>query len=222
MTAFSGFKPAAFEFYRGLEADNSKEFWQANKATFDTEVNGQLHALTEELAEEFGEAKIFRPQRDIRFSNDKSPYKTHLGAFVGKAPSTGLYVQISQSGILVGGGFHDSTPGLLAAVRDGIQDDTAGPALEGIIQALEKQKFVLEGEQLKTAPRGIDKDHPRIDLLRRKSLTVGKEYAASKVSTKKFADVVRSEWTSIQPFVDWIATAAKDVEVPTGGWGRRG
>lgn len=74
--AFTGFGPDLAAFYRGLAADNSKAYWAAHKADYDTQVRGPLELLLGELADEFGEAKVFRPNRDIRFSADKSPYKT--------------------------------------------------------------------------------------------------------------------------------------------------
>src|SRR4029077_17642390 len=77
--AFQGWPEAALDFYDGLEEDNSKAYWTAHKAIYDEAVRGPMTDLTEELGKDFGETKIFRPNRDIRFSADKSPYKTVIG-----------------------------------------------------------------------------------------------------------------------------------------------
>ena len=99
---FEGWPEEALEFYEGLEADNSKAYWTEHKAVYEDEVLRPMTDLVEELAAEFGEAKIFRPYRDVRFSADKSPYKTHIGALLG----TG-YVQLSADGLAAGDGMYD-------------------------------------------------------------------------------------------------------------------
>jgi uncharacterized protein (DUF2461 family) len=83
--AFSGWPTAALEFYEGLETDNSKAYWTSHKAVYQEQVLRPMEELLEDLAGEFGPSKIFRPYRDIRFSNDKTPYKTHIGATVGRS-----------------------------------------------------------------------------------------------------------------------------------------
>ena len=80
--AFEGFPEQALEFYEGLEADNSKTYWTAHRGEYETHVRTPMVGLLEELAPEFGTAKLFRPYRDVRFSSDKTPYKTHQGAVV--------------------------------------------------------------------------------------------------------------------------------------------
>ena len=120
--------------------------------------------------QEFGDAKIFRPYRDVRFAKDKTPYKTHQGAFVRVADATGWYVEVSPRGVRTGGGFYHAEAPRLAALREAIAHDTYGAELEKIIRGLERKKFTIGGDVLKTTPRGYDKDHPRIDLLRHKSI----------------------------------------------------
>lgn len=83
MEAFRGWRVEALEFYEGLEAENSKAYWQRNREVYDRMVRAPMEALLEEVAPEWGEGRIFRPYRDVRFSADKSPYKTHIGAVVG-------------------------------------------------------------------------------------------------------------------------------------------
>lgn len=123
---FVGFPDAALDFYDDLEADNSKVFWEAHKDTYRTAVHAPMLALTEALAEEFGTAKLFRPYRDVRFAADKTPYKTHQGAFVGVAEATGWYVEISAAGTKVAAGCYHAGSELLGRLRIAIDQDITG------------------------------------------------------------------------------------------------
>ena len=124
--SFTGFPVAALDFYDDLEMDNTKSFWEANRAVYDESVAAPMKALTAALEPEFGAAKVFRPYRDVRFAKDKTPYKTHQGAFVGVAPATGWYVEVSARGVRTGAGFYDADAPTLAAFRDAIVDDSSG------------------------------------------------------------------------------------------------
>lgn len=202
---FDGFPEAALDFYEDLENDNTKSFWQANKAVYDEAVAAPMKALTAELAEEFGPAKVFRPYRDVRFAKDKTPYKTHQGAYVATGPSTGYYVQVGAAGVRVGAGFYEASSARLAAIREAVADDAHGAQLEGILADLEKAGWAVGGETLKTAPRGWDVDHPRIALLRHKSLTVGRDYGFEKViHSAELVERVRSDWRETTPLLDWV------------------
>ncbi len=96
---FGGWPAEALEFFEGLEADNSKTYWQRNKAVYESVVRAPMEELLAELAPEWGEGRVFRPYRDIRFSADKSPYKTHMGAMIGQG-----YVQLSAEGLAADAG----------------------------------------------------------------------------------------------------------------------
>ena len=120
--AFNGWPEEALEFYEGLAADNSKAYWTAHKAVYEDTVLRPMTELVEELAAEFGEAKIFRPYRDVRFSADKSPYKTHIGAVLG----TG-YIQLSAEGLATGDGMYGMSPGQLDRYRRAVVERPAGP-----------------------------------------------------------------------------------------------
>jgi uncharacterized protein (TIGR02453 family) len=202
---FDGFPEAALDFYDDLENDNSKSFWQANKAVYDEAVAAPMKALTAELEEEFGPAKVFRPYRDVRFAKDKTLYKTHQGAYVATGPSTGYYVQIGAAGVRVGAGFYEASSARLATIREAIADEAHGAQLEGVLSDLEKAGWSIGGETLKTAPRGWDVDHPRIALLRHKSLTVGRDYGFDKViHSAELVERVRSDWRQTTPLLDWV------------------
>jgi uncharacterized protein (TIGR02453 family) len=202
MGAFIGWPSAAVEFYRGLEADNSKAYWSAHKADYDTVVLAPMLALLDDLEPEFGPGKVFRPYRDIRFSADKSPYKTAIGATVGESG----YVHFSASGLGVGAGCHMMAPDQLARFRAAIDDDRSGAALVSAVTAVEAQGVaVTASEQLKRVPRGFDPAHPRAELLRDKDLTAWVEWPiASWLHTADAETRVAGALRASKPLTDWL------------------
>jgi len=206
---FTGFPVAALDFYDDLEMDNTKSFWAAHKDTYETAVRAPMTALVSRLEPEFGPAKVFRPYRDVRFAKDKTPYKSHQGAFVAAGPATGWYVEVAAPGVRVGVGYYRAEPVRLAAIRAAIADARTGPELEGLLADLTGRGWTLGGDQLKTAPRGYDAGHPRIDLLRYRSMTLGRSYGFEPVvHTPELADRVREDWRAARPFVEWVQRAA--------------
>jgi len=206
MADFTGFPVAALDFYDDLEVDNTKSFWEAHKQVYAEAVKAPMTALCDALAPEFGESKIFRPYRDVRFAKDKTPYKTHQGAFVGVAPATGWYLELSPRGVRVGAGFYEASGERLAAIRGAIADDRTGPALRRLLTKLEKAGFEVAGDQLKTAPRGYAVDHPRIELLRHKQIIAVKAYGFEPfIHTAELLDRVRDDWRSLQPLIRWLS-----------------
>jgi uncharacterized protein (TIGR02453 family) len=202
---FTGFPIAALDFYDDLEVDNTKSFWEKHKAVYDEAVKRPMLALCAALAPEFGEAKVFRPYRDVRFARDKTPYKTNQGAYVAAADATGWYVEVSAGGIRTGAGFYAASTQRLADFREAVADDRTGPQLQRILRKLEKAGFEVGGDTLKTAPRGYKADHPRIDLLRHKSLHVTHRIGFEPViHTPELLDLVRKDWRAARPFVEWV------------------
>ena len=209
MADFTGFPTTALDFYDDLEVDNTRTFWEAHKGTYDYSVKRPMVALTDALAEEFGEAKVFRPYRDVRFAKDKTPYKTAQGAFVGIGPATGWYVEISARGVRTGAGFYDASGERIARIRAAVDDDRTGGELQRIIDRLEGGGWQVGGHVLKTAPRGYSADHPRIGLLRHKSLTVGHDYGFEPIiHTPELVPAVRDDWRTLRPLVEWVERAS--------------
>src|SRR3954452_10008953 len=192
--------------------DNTKSFWNAHKDVYETAVKAPMTALVRALEPEFGTAKIFRPYRDVRFAKDKTPYKNHQGAFVASGPATGWYVQVGAPGVRVGVGYYEASSPRLASLREAIADERRGRALQRILARLRKQGWQQGGEKLKTTPRGYDADHPRIDLLRHKSLTLGLSYGFEPgIHTGELLEMVRTDWRAGRPFVEWVtANAVED------------
>jgi uncharacterized protein (TIGR02453 family) len=200
--AFLGWPEEALDFYDGLAADNSKSYWTEHKAVYEESVLRPMTELTEELAAEFGEPKIFRPYRDIRFSRDKSPYKTHIGAVIG---GTG-YVQLSAEGLGAGAGMWEMSPEELARYRAAVASDGPGDELEEIVATIEKADVTVHGHGvLKSAPRGFPADHPRIALLRYKGLTTWRQWPVEPwLETASAKDHVISFFRTSQPLCSWL------------------
>lgn len=211
MPKFEGFPETALDFYDDLEMDNTKSYWEAHKATYLEAIKAPMVALTDALAPEFGAPKVFRPHRDTRFAKDKTPYKTHQGAFVPAGPACGWYVEVSARGVRTGAGFYEASGNDLARVRASIDHEASGKELQRILARLEKAGFEVGGEKLKTSPRGYDADHPRIELLRHKSISVGKPYGFDKViHSPELLGAVRKDWRALRPLVEWVSTRLGD------------
>lgn len=202
--AFDGIPHAAADFYARLELDNSKDFWAAHKGVYEEEVRAPMTALLEALEGEFGAGQVFRPHRDVRFAADKSPYKTHQGVYVQVAPRTGWYAEVSADGFRFGAGCYYMDSAALAAYRRAV-DAPSGGELERIVGDLRGAGWEVAGTQLKTAPRGWSRDHPRIELLRHKEVTAMRWVEdADVVTTPALVDTVSSGWRELRPLVDWL------------------
>lgn len=114
---FTGWPRAALQFFAGLRRDNSKTYFDAHRGVYDTSVREPMVALTAALGRELGrgwQTKIFRINRDLRFSPDKRPYKEHVGAYLSGLGAAGLYVQLSHEGLYLAVGVHEMAPDQLA------------------------------------------------------------------------------------------------------------
>jgi uncharacterized protein (TIGR02453 family) len=201
--SFSGWPEEALEFYEGLAADNTKTYWTKHKEIYDAKVLRPMTELIEELAPEFGDTKIFRPYRDIRFSKDKTPYKTHIGAMVGSG-----YVQFSVQGLAAGNGMYGMAPDQLDRYRQAVASDRTGGELEDVIAAVESAGIGVTGRDvLKAAPRGYPADHPRIGLLRYKGIVAWKEWPVeSWLETAAARDRVTAFLRATRPLRAWLDT----------------
>lgn len=206
---FRGWPAEALEFFEGLEADNSKAFWQRNKDVYDTLVRAPMERLLDELAPEWGESRIFRPYRDIRFNSDKSPYKTHIGAMIGDG-----YLQLTSDGLGAGSGMWEMAPDQLERYRAAVSDDRSGGELVELVATARTAGLDVTGhETLKTAPRGYPKDHPRIELLRHKGLIMWREWpAAAWLGTRRAKDRVVEFFRLSSPLKRVAANARRSVD----------
>jgi uncharacterized protein (TIGR02453 family) len=223
---FSGFPAAAFEFYDRLEADNSKAFWQAHKATFDEAVKAPTAALCQELAD-VGPFHVFRPYNDLRFAKNRPPYKTHQGAYCESEGGAGHYFHLGADGMMVAVGYYGMARDQLDRFRAAVDDEASGTEIDRVVAALAKKGYSISAmDELKTVPRGYAKDHPRAELLRRKGLTAGRQFApASWMHSKKAVAKIRETWAAAGPLCAWLDTHVGPSTLPpddTFLGGRRG
>jgi uncharacterized protein (TIGR02453 family) len=203
---FDGFGVVALDFYEDLEDDNTKAFWTAHKQVYDREVRAPMLALLERLAPEFGTGKAYRPYRDVRFAADKTPYKTHQGGFVARGDITGFYVEVNAAGVRVAAGCYQMSGPTLNRYRDGVDDDRLGTELQAVVDGLRAAGYEIGGDRMRTRPRGVAADHPRLELMRHRGLTAGVSYGSPPwVHTAELADRVAADWRSMAPLVDWMA-----------------
>lgn len=205
------FPNEAMQFYFDLRADNSREFWAANKSRYEQYVRQPLTEMMAALTDEFGPAKIYRPYRDLRYSEDKTPYKTHQGAYVGTAPACGWYVEVNADEMTAGGGFYHADPKRLAAYREAVDNQRRGAELQQIIDDLVAAGWQVLGEQLRRPPRGYPADHERLDLLRHKSLYVIHEIDPNAGSISAVAEQVADCWRAARRLVGWTSDVLASV-----------
>ena len=205
---FAGFPAEGFAFYERLAAHNTKAWWAEHRSTDDDCIKAPMTALLAELEGEFGEGKVYRPYRDTRFSKDKAPLKDHQGAVVMIEDAIGYYVQVSASGLMVGGGLYAPAPTQLARLRAAIAS-AAGVTLEAELARLRRGRWEIDGSQLKTRPKGYAADAPRLDLLRMTRVVATRTYDDPKtLGARKVLEVVRKDWRAITPMMEWLADHA--------------
>lgn len=206
MAGFRGWPDAALDFYRGLEQENSRAFWLAHKEIYERDVKAPFEALAELLAEEFGPLRVFRPNRDVRFSKDKSPYKTRCYAVAEGEGGEAYYVEVSANGLVIASGYWMMANDQLDRYRRAVDDEEAGPALARILADLAARELTNEAPGLKTAPRGYPRDHPRVELLRHKSVAVMRRFPPARwLGSPAAADRIVEVWRAAGPMNAWLA-----------------
>src|SRR5207249_32878 len=180
-----------------------KAYWQSNKTVYETLVRAPMEELIAELAPEWGEGRIFRPYRDVRFSADKSPYKTSIAAMVGEG-----YVQLTAQGLAAGAGMWEMAPDQLERYRQAVVENRSGKKLEAIVAKARAAGLEAMGHGvLKTAPKGYPKDHPRIELLRYKGLVAWREWPAGAwLGTRRAKDRIVKFFQLSKPLNSWLRT----------------
>jgi uncharacterized protein (TIGR02453 family) len=198
--AFAGFGERLVDFYDGLLADNSKAYWTDHRGVYEEHVREPMRQLLAALEPEFGPGKIFRPFRDVRFSADKTPYKTHCGAIAG-----GYYLQVDAEGVLAGGGYYRMAGDQLARFRVAVDEPRRGEELRGRLCALEGDGLTVAGELLATRPRGVPADHPRLDLLRHRTLYAWRRWPGeAELLSPGLVDLVAVTWRRLTPMLEWL------------------
>lgn len=205
--------PATLQFLRDLSANNNREWFQAHKDRYDA-AHGNMQQFLQAVEHALGEtdqieaANLFRIYRDVRFSKDKSPYKNHFGLGFTRATKRlrgGYYLQIEPGASFIGGGFWQPDTGDLKRIRDEFAVDDR--PIRQIMAAPDFQRYFgrLEGEELKTAPRGYDKEHPALDLLRKKSFIVRRSLSDEEVTGEHFLLEVKRTFEAMRPYFDYMS-----------------
>ncbi len=197
---FTGFPRAATEFFRDLAINNNREWFQARKDVYEQACREPLKALLEEL-DPMGTPRISRINRDMRFSRDGAPYKTHLATGVGRS-----YINLSSEGLWIGTGMYRPEPAVLQKLRQAIAADKPGRELEKIVSVLRRKGYHVDThESVNSAPRGFAADHPRIDLLRMKDIFAGKMIKPGRVlASRKSVAAVKKIIADVHPLSEWL------------------
>lgn len=212
MSDFYGFPPELFDFFTDLEVTNTKTFWQENKNRWEHDVRTPMRSLLADLSDEFGQLRMFRPNRDVRFSTDKSPYKLWTGATSESQAVGGLgyYLEVSATRIVTGYGAMLMTSDQLRCFRAAIDDEATGSEFEELSGSLAAQSLPVSAgaeEPLKTAPRGYSAEHPRIRYLRWKGAAIVQEWPkADWTHTCRARDAIRGVWRGAEPLKAWLET----------------
>jgi uncharacterized protein (TIGR02453 family) len=226
MKRFKGFADADGKFFKALAKNQKREWFLAHKEEFETGWNQPMKDLLADLREaidasythcELGEPKVFRIFRDVRFSKDKSPYKTHVAGVIpvkgsAKAPETpvAIYLHFGTEN-MIASGLYIMDKQVLARYRSAVADDTRGKELGKILGKLGKQGFaadIMHEDALKKVPRGFDPDHPRAELLKRKSLGVSfPPLSKGQLASPGLLPWITERAKKVVPLVEWLVFA---------------
>ncbi|MEP7272183.1 MAG: DUF2461 domain-containing protein [Acidobacteriota bacterium] len=219
---FSGIPRQGLTFLKQLEKNNNRDWFLEHKREFEQSLLLPMRSLVAALRDILAPVapslridpikSIHRIYRDIRFSKDKSPYKTHLAAGFGHTANeagAGLYLHISAQEAATGGGQYMPSPEQLRSIRQAIAAD--GPSFIKIVQDQEiKRRFgALRGEKLQRPPLGFAADHPMLDYLRFKQFYFIRDYQADDCLKSTFVKDVAEDYLRLLPFIDWLRRSAK-------------
>jgi uncharacterized protein (TIGR02453 family) len=204
---FEGWPKPALQFFHGLKQDNTKAYFEAHRSVYEDQVRQPMEALLSELERDLGpdiEVKIFRLNRDLRFSPDKRPYKEHLGAYLSSPRAGGLYLQISDDGLYMAIGTHEMAADQLSRFRDAVAGKD-GEKLARIIAALVKDGYQVTEPSFKRVPAGYPADHPRGELLRCKGLMASASWKPGPwLETVEAKERVRKAIKVSKPLTSWL------------------
>jgi uncharacterized protein (TIGR02453 family) len=227
--AFEGFKPAALQFLADLAENNERAWFQPRKADYERLIKEPFEALCRALAGRFLDRGLplvadparspFRIYRDVRFSKDKSPYKTAQGAqfpWQGAGPTgrtsvgVGGYFHLEPGSIFVGGGMWHPTPEVLAAFRDRVDREPTA-----VLAALQDERFSavfgsVGGDTLTRNPRGYPPDHPHSDLLRLKDVVFSRRLSDADVASSELPERIAADLDAARPVLQLLASLGSD------------
>lgn len=201
---FRGWDEDCQRFFIGLELDNSKRYFDAHRDVYQRAVRGPMENLLASLEKDYGPGKVFRINRDVRFSKDKTPYKTNVSGYLYDG-NVAWYSSLDARRLLVAAGTYHTSPERLERFRRSVAGP-AGTRLSKIVEDLEQKGYVLDGEELKVVPRGFPRDHPRARLLRHRWITADRTFPLRPwLGTAECRDRIVQTWEAARPLADWLA-----------------
>ncbi|WP_396218370.1 DUF2461 domain-containing protein [Flavobacterium sp.] len=204
---------STFEFLELLSKNNNREWFTENKKRFETENNLAKAFFTEvftdlEKIDSLEKMQVFRIYRDVRFSKNKLPYKSHFSVGFSRTKPMlrgGMYLHIENGASFVGGGFWEPNNEDLLRIRKELELD-ASDLRKIITDSTFKKMFgTLEGEELKTAPKNFDKTHPDIDLIRKKQYLLTRKFSNKEVMLPNFKEEVIATFATMRPFFNYMS-----------------
>lgn len=222
MARSPGFPPQTLKFLRQLDKNNDRDWFQAHKSDYEEYVKAPMHSLVLALGEDLEKfasgfqtdpkKAIYRIYRDVRFSNDKRPYKTHLAAsFFPKAmekhAGAGYYFHIAPAEVFLGGGVYMPGPGELFAIRKRLSKEAASYRKLTSAAAFKRLFGEVQGERLKRPPKGFSPDDPALDLLLGKQFLASAQLPAELAETAKLQTEITKRFEALQPWIDWLNEA---------------
>lgn len=208
-----GIDVSTIKFLKDLEKNNNREWFQSNKDKYENTLQN-IKEVSAEVKEKLSkkdlieDAKVFRIYRDVRFSKDKAPYKNNLGVHFTRATKKlrgGYYLHIQPGESFAGGGFWAPSPEDLKRIRDEFAFDTKTIRRITSGKTFVKYFGTLGGDELKTAPSGYDRNHPGIDLIRKKQFVVMRMFTDKEVTDKNFVKEVVATFEAMRPFFDYMS-----------------
>ena len=205
--------PDLFSFFSKLKQNNNRDWFQSNKAEFKL-LEGQVKLFMKgieqnlQIHDKIEKAKMFRIYRDVRFSKNKTPYKTHFGlAFHREKPALrgGYYIHLEPENSFLGVGFWAPEKEDLQRIRKELEIDADEYRQIMVNKAFKKHWGSLSGEEVKTAPKGFSKEHPNIDLIKKKQHVFIKNFSDQEVLSSDFNGVIDTHFQNIRPFFDYMS-----------------
>ncbi|CAM1352507.1 DUF2461 domain-containing protein [Tenacibaculum halocynthiae] len=208
------FEKKTFQFLQDLENNNNRDWFAENKKVYDLSLNNAKELFTEinqnlELHDEIEKQKVYRIYRDVRFSKDKTPYNPRFAVSYsrkGKELRGGYFLQVKPGDTVLGGGFWQPEKEDLFRIRKEFELDASE-----IREILAEENFIkyfggkLEGDELKTAPKGFDKEHESIDLIKKKGFIAIRRFTDKEVMSKNFLNEIDASFKTLRPYFNLMS-----------------
>jgi len=205
-SGFQGFGAGVIDFYLELEQHNTREWFTANRARYDSEIATPLKALSAELETYYAPIRVFRPYRNTRFWPELPPLNEHASLVGGSGEAAVWYLRVDADGLLISAGSWHPERQHLAHLRTVLASPAGASQAREVLAEAGAAGFSLEDEfALKTAPRGYSKDHPNIDLLRLRDFSLARHHQPGPwLTSPECLERITQDWQALSPWVSWL------------------